>query len=200
MTVTTIFLSGQIHSAMAYISEMTGRGSADLDNPVLRSAGVLLVRQLYDGYREIRPTEAFYGLIAPFRSYRPGTTAGRLVLDPVVEDHTRYFGWSDDRVISTADFAGASKSTSDAGTLPQRSTAGYIWFAVPVTAGYPNELHLNDGPIDQLSIFVRQVDAVDDENGVPHIVAVRLTPKRRRWAGKRLNWGIHDERTKKPAL
>ena len=68
----------------------------------LEAAVVLCVRQLYDGYRDIRPTEAFYALIEPFRSYAfqvdgftPRTVA------PVVGDHTRYFGWSDDRVIET---------------------------------------------------------------------------------------------------
>ena len=35
----------------------------------LKHAVILLVRQLYDGYREIRPTEAFYALIAPWRRY-----------------------------------------------------------------------------------------------------------------------------------
>ena len=34
----------------------------------LRSAAVLCVRQLYDGYRQIRPTEAFLKITAPFRS------------------------------------------------------------------------------------------------------------------------------------
>ena len=37
--------------------------------PALRAAVVLCVRQLYDGYREIRPTEAFYGMLRPYRSY-----------------------------------------------------------------------------------------------------------------------------------
>ena len=37
--------------------------------PALRSAVVLCVRQLYDGYREIRPTEAFYALMKPWRAY-----------------------------------------------------------------------------------------------------------------------------------
>ena len=42
-----------------------------MDAPeALRAATVLCVRQLYDGYREIRPTEAFYALMAPFRSYK----------------------------------------------------------------------------------------------------------------------------------
>ena len=35
----------------------------------LIQAVILVVRQLYDGYREIRPTEAFYALIAPWRYY-----------------------------------------------------------------------------------------------------------------------------------
>ena len=38
--------------------------------PALRSAVVLCVRQFYDGYREIRPTEAFWALMRPFRSYK----------------------------------------------------------------------------------------------------------------------------------
>ncbi|WP_425154856.1 hypothetical protein [Candidatus Palauibacter sp.] len=38
-------------------------------NEALYSAVVLCVRQLFDGYREIRPTEAFYALLAPYRRY-----------------------------------------------------------------------------------------------------------------------------------
>ena len=38
--------------------------------PALRSAVVLCVRQLYDGYRDIRPTQAFYALMRPWRSYK----------------------------------------------------------------------------------------------------------------------------------
>ena len=37
--------------------------------PSLAQAAVLAVRQLYAGYREIRPTEAFFALIAPWRRY-----------------------------------------------------------------------------------------------------------------------------------
>ena len=43
------------------------------DTPeALRSAVILCVRQFYDGYRRIRPTEAFYALMQPFRSYKAG--------------------------------------------------------------------------------------------------------------------------------
>ena len=41
------------------------------DTPeALRSAVILCVRQFYDGYRNIRPTEAFYALMTPYRSYK----------------------------------------------------------------------------------------------------------------------------------
>ena len=165
-----LLLTEQIHSALAYISEVTARGSADLNHPALKAAGVLLVRQLYDGYREIRPTEAFFAIIAPFKSYLPGKSTARL--DPVAGDHTRYFGWADKRVIETAEFAFASSSSSNAGVLPARSSDGYIWFAVPDAAGYPASLHLDNGPIDQIGVFVRQAGTVDDADGDPHIVGV----------------------------
>ena len=37
--------------------------------PALLAAVVLCVRQLYNGHRDIRPTEAFWALIDPFRTY-----------------------------------------------------------------------------------------------------------------------------------
>ncbi|WP_425152899.1 hypothetical protein [Candidatus Palauibacter sp.] len=47
------------------------RGLDDTDPalPALQQAVVLCVRQLFNGYREIRPTEAFYDFIAPWRRY-----------------------------------------------------------------------------------------------------------------------------------
>ena len=163
-------LAAQIHSALAYIAEVTARGSADLNHPALKSAAVVLVRQLYDGGGEIRATAALWSLLAPFRSYRAGKSTARL--DPVAGDHTRYFGWSDKRVISPAEFSFAITSSSNEALLPQRGTDGYIWFAVPEAAGYPSSLHIDNGPIDQLSVFVRQAGLVDDLNGDPHIVGV----------------------------
>lgn len=41
----------------------------DVATEALRQAVILCVRQFYDGYREIRPTEAFFALIAPWRYY-----------------------------------------------------------------------------------------------------------------------------------
>ena len=40
----------------------------------IAQAVILLVRQLYDGYREIRKTEAFYALLMDWRYYGPVTS------------------------------------------------------------------------------------------------------------------------------
>ena len=87
-------------------------------------------------------------------------------------DHIRYFGWSADRVIATADFAGANQAMSNDGTLPAHNTNDYIWFAVPESEGAPSALHLAGGQIDQLGNFDQLADTVDDEMGTPHIVFV----------------------------
>ena len=165
-----ILLTEQIHSALAYIAEVTARGAGDLDHPALKAAGVILIRQLYDGDKAIKPSAAFFALLAPFRSYRAGKSTARL--DPAAGDHTRYFGWSDDRLIETVDFGSAATSDSNEGLLPARATNGYIWFAVPEAAGYPSSLHIDNGPVDQLGVFVRQAGTVDDANGNAHIVGV----------------------------
>ena len=44
--------------------------------PALRSAVVLCVRQLYDGYREIRPREAFWAMLEPWRDIAHRTVRG----------------------------------------------------------------------------------------------------------------------------
>ena len=44
--------------------------------PALRSAVMLCVRQLYDGYREIRPREAFWAMLEPWRSVAGRTVRG----------------------------------------------------------------------------------------------------------------------------
>ena len=41
------------------------------DTPeALRAAVILCVRQFYNGYRRIRPTEAFFAMVRPFQDYR----------------------------------------------------------------------------------------------------------------------------------
>ena len=166
-------LTGQIVAAWNFVSELTGRGYSDLGNPALRSAAILVVRQLYNGYNEIKPNAAFFAIVDPFRNIAGVfESSPRVIVDPTTSDHVRYFGWSDKRLIDTPEFAHASMSDSNAGTLPVRTHNGYIWFAVPVAAGYPASLHINGGPLNQIAVFVQQAGTVDDENGNPHFVGV----------------------------
>ena len=166
-------VTGQIVAAFNFISELTGRGYSDLGNPALRSAAVLMVRTLYNGGAEIKPSAAVYALVDPFRNIAGVFKASpRVITDPLTSDHARFFGWSDDRLIEAADFSGAATSDSNVGILPARSTNGYLWFGVPVAAGYPASLHINSGPINQLAVFVQQAGTVDDSNGQPHFVGV----------------------------
>ena len=58
-----------VESAVSFVESKTG-ATLDAASPeALKQAVILLVRQFYDGYREIRPTEAFYALIAPYRQF-----------------------------------------------------------------------------------------------------------------------------------
>ena len=61
----------QIASAVSHVARTTGATAQVLaEQTALRSAAVLLVRELYDGAREIRPNAAFNLLMRPYRSYK----------------------------------------------------------------------------------------------------------------------------------
>ena len=88
-------------------------------------------------------------------------------------NHTRYFGWDANTIVSTADFTGAETSTTDEGVLPARTQQegnAYIFFAVPEGQGVPTEVYLSTNPTNQISLFTRQAGLVNDSNGDPHIV------------------------------
>ena len=66
-------LTSQVEAAVSFVSRETSRplldGAADEVPKGLKQAVILCVRQFYDGHAEIRPTAAFYALIAPWRRY-----------------------------------------------------------------------------------------------------------------------------------
>ena len=63
-------ISKQIQSAVGYIARTTGATGDDL--LPLRAAAAAVVRDLYDGYREIGPRSTADWLMAPFISYEKG--------------------------------------------------------------------------------------------------------------------------------
>ena len=61
-------VTGQICAAVSFISFSTDRPTAaEIDHAALRSAAILLCRELYNGYRDIKRSSAMYSLMAPFR-------------------------------------------------------------------------------------------------------------------------------------
>ena len=65
-------ITGQITAAVSHVAQTTGQPPQGIaEQTALRSAAVLLVRELYDGAREIRPNAAFNLLMRPYRSYKP---------------------------------------------------------------------------------------------------------------------------------
>ena len=63
-------LTGQIVSAVSHVSRRTDKtGDALLP---LRAAAVAIVRDLYDGYRDVGPHASHHSWLAPFISYERG--------------------------------------------------------------------------------------------------------------------------------
>ena len=68
-----VLLTGQVCAAVSFVSIFTDRPTvAELDHAALRSAAIILVRNLYDGGGEIGPNASFAALMRPFKSYERG--------------------------------------------------------------------------------------------------------------------------------
>ena len=90
-------------------------------------------------------------------------------VDPVTPTtSTRYFGWSDDQVIETSDLAAADTSTTNSGTLPARTSNGYVFVAVAESRGQPAGIRLAGSHRTQR--VSRQAGTIDDTGGDPLIV------------------------------
>ena len=159
----------------------------------LRHAVVLAVRQLYDGYHTITGNAAMYALIAPWRrldadppgtltTVNPGDVAVGTPETPLTPSTpgtpipgvptTRYFGWSLDQTIETADLADAETADSNTGVLPATTeTLAYVWYAVPESAGQPMAFFIGDGSVFAAPV-TEQAGTIDDDDGNPLLVGV----------------------------
>ena len=66
-------------------------------------------------------------------------------------------GWSGDAALSRKpSLNAAARFTSDVLTVPNRATAGYIFFGVEASPGYPDSALLDGNPTNQITNFTRQ--------------------------------------------
>ena len=65
-----VLLTSQITQAVSHVSRRTG-ATGDALLP-LRAAAVAIVRDLYDGYRDVGPHASHHSWLAPFISYERG--------------------------------------------------------------------------------------------------------------------------------
>ena len=70
--------------------------------------------------------------------------------------HYRYMGWSDNGIISQVELDAAARFTSDVLTVPNRATAGYIFFGVEASPGFPDSALLDGNPTNQITNFLQQ--------------------------------------------
>ena len=70
--------------------------------------------------------------------------------------HFRYAGWSDDGTIDQAELDAAAQFTGDALLVPNRATAGYIFFGVDEDPGYPDSIFLDGNPTNQIQAYLEQ--------------------------------------------
>ena len=102
-------------------------------------------------------------------------------------DHTRYLGWSADKIIETSDFAAAEESEDNTMVLPATDANAYIWFAVPEAVGWPLKVFVGtNSRRNQITGFTRQAGTVNDSNGNPHIVGVQNRKAPSAFAGQEI--------------
>ena len=136
------------------------------------AACVIVMRQLYDGIQDVRPSATFRALLAPYEkiSYWADSFAAPLEEEyfdltpstPVTPTTVaRYVGWSADRVIAGSDFATAGESTTDELTIPSGGPGVYLVRASARSiSGYPTSLTIAGTSQNQLNAFDRQSGTV----------------------------------------
>ena len=85
--------------------------------------------------------------------------------------HSLYVGWSDDRLIATADLTAAADADDVSVAIPARATNGYLFVATLETNGSPSSLVIGTGR-NQIGAFPQQTGTVNDAGGDAHLVFV----------------------------
>ena len=92
--------------------------------------------------------------------------------------HYRYMGWIDSAAVAQAALDAAARFTSDVLTVPNRATAGYIFFGVESNPGYPDSALLDGNPTNQITNFIQQAGTLtrDGETVVIGVSTAEQTP------------------------
>ena len=100
-------------------------------------------------------------------------------------------GWSDNGIISQAELDAAARFTSDVLTVPNRATAGYIFFGVEASPGYPDSALLDGNPTNQITNFLQQAGTLmrDSEFIVIGVSTAELTAG---MSGPRVDTGVRS--------
>ena len=137
-----------------------------LDEAVIRNVGYLYDRPDASNPFVLSGAKAmlarWHGLVSSLVGSAPPPVAmPETNLNPSHPVHTgthfRYAGWSDDGVVSQAELDAAAQFTGDVLTIPNRATAGYVFFGVDEIPGYPDSILLDGNTNNQIQGYLEQM-------------------------------------------
>ena len=149
-------------------------------NEDIAVAVILSARQLYDGYREIRPTEAFFAYIEDFKFQ--GQQLDGVVIPRVTPlAGSSFVAWSAiphtapafDPIPILGSVRAQETRVLRVPEFPEGQTEGYLVLGLPVSLGFPSGILREGNPHDQRGAFTAE-NVVPDALlvGVEHFVLV----------------------------
>ena len=160
-------------------------------------AAVIQVGYLYDSPPGTSPVSAFRKSGALGLLSRWHVASSQVVGDDVADDdeadtplgpsthpvhpgtHYRYMGWSDGTSIDQAELNAAASFTTDALTVPNRATPGYVFAGFDASAGAPDSAFIDGNPTNQIGNWSEQVTRLerDDEDVVILVTTAELSAR-----------------------
>lgn len=102
--------------------------------------------------------------------------------------HNRYIGWSDGASVDAAELAAGAEFTTDALTIPNRATGGFVWAAFDVSAGFPDSAYIDGNPTNIIGGF-RQQPGVLARGGIDYVVLITNAAQSSRSSGRIYTFG-----------